>query len=244
MAEVTWEHWQFGLIVTGKGEEKGLEKLFTPLVATRLCSFHVIRRIGQLSPITSPKRKLRMIGTGRTIPDKDVQNIGLPARKYIQAANGRFAIVIDDLEWDRHEQVQAVFGRYRQALDAVLQDDDRAKAAVHFLVMMLEAYFFADSQAINAVLGLDLPDRPDDVETIRHPKNELSSLSQSYREVEHGNAILARLRADHVLARENCCAYLRTLFTWCLAKLREHPFAGTVELPAYPGAVAAVTGTQ
>ena len=38
---------------------------------------------------------------------------------------------------------------------------------------MLEAYYFADAQAINAVLETSLPDREGDVETIRNPKSNL-----------------------------------------------------------------------
>ncbi len=245
MEPATWEHWKFGLIVTGKGEEKGLEKLFKLLAETGLCSFKVIRRIGQLSPITSQKRKKTMAGTGHVIPDKDGENIGLPARNYIQSANGRFVIVIDDLEWDRHKQVETVFKRYRDALDAALNENgQREKAAVHFLVMMLEAYFFADSKAINAILDLDINDYPDDVETIRSPKIDLGNLCHSYREVEHGTAIIERIRVDHILARHDCCAYLRTLFAWCVNRLNDHAFADHVQLPDYPGALAPVTSNQ
>ena len=245
MAVTTWEHWQFGLIVTGEGEAKGVVKLFRSLSSTGLCSFKVIGQIGQRNPITSPKRKLKMVGCGKTIPDRDADDIGMPARKHLQADSGRFVIVLDDLEWERQGQVQAVFDRYRKALDAMLlTNEDRSRAAVHFLVMMLEAYFFADSQATIQVLGLDLNDYPSDVEEIRHPKNDLSELCKGYREVEHGTEITGKLRVDHILARQDCCAYLRTLFHWCLGKLATHPFAHTVTLPQYPGNVATVTGRQ
>lgn len=240
-----WEHWQFGLIVTGKSEQKSIDRLFRTLSATGLCSFKVIRRIGQLSPITSPKRKLEMVGAGKKVPDKDVREIGFPARKYLHGKNGRFVVLIDDLEWDRKEQVEGIFGRYRAALDKVLNTpDDRAKVAVHFLVMMLEAYFFADSQTVNEILGINLSDYSGDVEEKRHPKNELSKLCDAYRETEHGSAILEKLRVDHVLARTDCCAYLRTLFNWCISKLKNHPYADSVSLPDYTGKMATVTSNQ
>lgn len=248
MVSAAWEHWKFGLIVTGKGEEKGIAELFRSLSSTGLCSFKVIGRIGQRSPITSPKRKrkLKMVGSGKTIPDRDAETIGMPARKHLQAANGRFVIVLDDLEWDRHNQVQGVFERYRTALDTILLTDaERSRASVHFLVMMLEAYFFADSQATNQVLGLNLDDHLGDVEQIPHPKQELKRLCQDYNEMDHGPEIIGGLRVDHILARRECCAHLRALFNWCLAKLASHPFASTASLPPqYPGRVAAVTGNQ
>ena len=249
MAAATWEHWQIGLIVTGKGEESGIAKLFRSLSSSGLCSFKVFSRIGQRSQITSPKRTQKMVGCGKTIPDRDAEDIGLPARKYLQAADGRFVIVLDDLEWDRHSQVQGVFARYRTALDTILATGaQRSRASVHFLVMMLEAYFFADSQATNGVLGLALVDYPGDVEQIQHPKNDLKDCckgkGKGYREVEHGAAIIGKLDVGHILARQDCCAYLRTLFNWCLAKLASHPSARDMELKPYPGREAAVTKNQ
>ena len=65
-----WRFFEFGLIVTGEGEEEFLPKLFRSLEATGRCSFRVIRRIGQRSPIRSPRRQLRMIGSGKLIPHK------------------------------------------------------------------------------------------------------------------------------------------------------------------------------
>ena len=46
-------------------------------------------------------------------------------------------------------------------------------ASVHFLVNMLEAYYFAHAAATNGVLGTELEDFEGDVESIRHPKNDL-----------------------------------------------------------------------
>ena len=151
-----WRFFKFGLIVTGKGEEAFLPKLFRSLEATGRCSFRVIRRIGQRSEITSKRRKIRMVGTGQLIPDKDASEIGFPARRHL-TAEATFVILVDDLEADRKSHAQAIFQRYRDALNQIL-GEQRRRASVHFLVNMLEAYYFADANAINAVLGTNLED--------------------------------------------------------------------------------------
>ncbi len=123
-------------------------------------------------------------------------------------------ILVDDLEASRSEDVDAVFGRYRVALDTILGEGMSAKAGVHFLVNMLEAYYFADANAVNHVLGTDLEDFDGDVETIRHPKGRLRSIHAAFDEKEHGPSIVAVLDIPHVLAHEERCASLRTMFEW------------------------------
>lgn len=54
-------HIQFGLIVTGKTEADHLPKLFRSLSESGICSFKVIKHIGQRSAVTSPKR-LEILG--------------------------------------------------------------------------------------------------------------------------------------------------------------------------------------
>jgi hypothetical protein len=80
---------------------------------------------------------------------------------------------------------------------------------------MLEAYYFAHAAAINGALGTELIDFEGDVETIRHPKNELKKLSPGFDEVEHGRLILEQLDVIHVLSNPSTCRSLRTLFGWC-----------------------------
>ena len=80
---------------------------------------------------------------------------------------------------------------------------------------MLEAYYFADAAAINAVLGTELADHEGDVETIRHPKNELKRLHPGFDEIQHGQAIIECLDIPHVLSNPATCRSLRTLFGWC-----------------------------
>lgn len=208
-----WRFCHFGLIVTGRTEEECLPKLFQSLEATGRCSFKVLRRIGQRSPISSPKRRLEMVGSGKIIPDRDAQDIGFPARRFLSSETD-FVVLVDDLEARRLGKITPVFDRYRLALDTILRPDQARRASVHFLVNMLEAYYFADVQAVNGVLGTQIEDYEDDVETIQHPKNELKQLHPGFNEVEHGCQILDKLRAAHVLSRRETCASLRTMFAW------------------------------
>lgn len=219
---------RFGLIVTGEGEETFLPEFFRSVSETGRCSFKVIRRIGQRSPITSPRRKLRMVGAGKVIPDRDAIDIGLPARKYL-SSESRFVILIDDLEAKRAGEIREVFDRYRTAMDTVLSPKNRRRASVHFLVNMLEAYYFADSQAVNRVLGTAIEDHPGDVETIRNPKSDLKKLVQGFHEIEHGRRIVGALRMRHVLSRKGTCASLRTMFAW-ICKAAEEPVSDTYRL--------------
>ena len=204
---------QFGLIVTGETEEQCLPRLFRSLMAQGTCSFEVIRRIGQRSPIRSETRQLRMVGKGHTVPPKDEAEIGIAARLFLKKSDSRYVLLVDDLEADRANDIDAVFARYRLALDEVLAELAH-KAAVHFLVNMLEAYYFADTAAVNDVLGTDIEDFAGDVETIRNPKGRLKSLYPSFDEKEHGTRIVARLDVPHVLARPDTSASLRTMFAW------------------------------
>lgn len=222
----------FGLIVTGEGEYSHLPKLFNSLMATRMCSFEIIRRTGQRSPITSDKKKLKMVGSGKTIPDRDAYEIGFPSRGYISSSPCHFVIVIDDLEHDRRNIAQQVYERYRSILDKILTEEQRRRASVHFLANMLEAYYFADANAINTILNLSTPikDYDGDVETIAHPKGELKRLHKGFSEVEDGGNILNVIDIEKVLSRPNACAYLRTLFAWCVKVLELHPYFADLHL--------------
>ncbi len=210
-----WKFFRFGLIVTGKGEAEFAPSLFRSLTESGSCSFEVIRWIGQRSPILSEKRKLKMVGTGKTIPDRDANEIGIPARRYLQQSD-TFVIVLDDLEKDRQPIHADVFARYRRALDTLLLPAMRTRAAVHFCVFMLEAYYFADAKAVNDVLGTDLSDYDGDVEAIPHPKNELKKFATDFDEKADGAKIVGKLNLRHVLSNPGTCASLRSLFKWCV----------------------------
>ena len=70
-------------------------------MATGICTFEVIRRVGQLDAITSEER-LRALGNRKVIPSKEAK-IGLVARRYIKIDDCRFVLLIDDLEYDRRD---------------------------------------------------------------------------------------------------------------------------------------------
>jgi hypothetical protein len=211
---------KFGLLVTGKTEEEHIPKLFKTLMELGICSFKVIRKVEQLGVRTSEK-KLKMVETGKDIPNKDAERIGFPAREYLKYLC-TYVLLLDDLEYDRTHQAQQIFERYRNVLDTILLDQ-KHRASVHFLVNMLEAYYFAHAATVNAVLGTSLNDYEGDMETIPHPKNDLKQIYSGFKEKEHGGQILDRLDVEKVLSNPNTCASLRTLFAWCLKALGEVP---------------------
>lgn len=211
---------KFGILVTGETEEENITKLFKTLAELGVCSFQVIKRIGQRSPITSEKKKLKMVGSGKLIPDKDAEDIGFPARNFLRENPCSYVLLIDDLENDRRIFWEGVFNRYRQALNQILLEK-RGYASVHFLVNMLEAYYFADANSINKVLKTSLSDYDGDVETIKHPKNELKAIFPGFDEKQHGGEILNLLDILHVLSCDDACGSLRTLLLWCLNALKK-----------------------
>jgi len=221
-------HCQFGLIVTGKGEEEFLPKFFRSLADRKKganCSFVVLGRIGQLSPRTSqkPKNQQRISGEKQAITSK-AQDMGLMAKGYLmdkRTQQNRFVLLIDDVERDRRPQLASIFNLYRTALDTILSPQDHSRAGVHFFANMLEAYYFANSQAVNTALGAAVipEDHRGDVEEIPHPKNALEKLHPAFRERKDGGKIVAELDLDHILRDPETCAFLRSLFGWCVEKL-------------------------
>lgn len=196
-------YFHFGLIVTGKSERVHLPKLFRSLMSTGICTFQVINFTGQRRPITSIKKKIVMVGSGKMITDKDQDEIGLPARRYLKNDPCCLVILVDDLEHDWRENAQEVFNRYRQIFDTILTASQKTRASVHFLVNMLEAYYWADTQSLNSVLSLkpSLEDHKDDVEDIRHPKAEILKLYPQFHEIDDGGKILDAIDIEHVLSR-------------------------------------------
>lgn len=238
-------YFHFGLIVTGETEEQHLPKLFQSLMATGICTFEVIRRVDQLGAITSVER-IKVLGNGKDIPSVDVK-IGLAARRYLRIDDCRFVLLIDDLEYDRRDQAQQVFDRFRSALDMIL-NNLKHRASVHFMVNMLEAYYFANAQAVNPVLGINLADHGGDVETIRNPKGDLKAEYQGFSEIDDGGKILDRIDIEHLLSRLDTCASLRTLFAWCVKVLEtysDHDCTDFYEkYRLHDGKLSGITGTQ
>jgi len=89
---------------------------------------------------------------------------------------------------------------------------------------LLEEY--AVGSLYNAVSGLDPPleDYQGDVEIITHPKADLKRLYPGFREVDDGGRILDLVDIEHVLSRPDTCAWLRTLFAWCVKVLERYPY--------------------
>lgn len=228
------EKLRFGLIVTGAGEEEFLPKLFRSIMAAADCQFQVIRKSEQLNPITSPRRLIRMAGSGKRIPSTDEEQFGTPARSFLRKHPHSCVLVIDDLEGSRRDQADKVFDRYRHILDEALIPAGIAdRASVHFLVNMLEAYYFADSEAVNAAAsGVILAaDYPGDVETISHPKSKLKLSWPEFHEIRHGSVILGNLDLDRVLQHADRCRWLRTMIGWCVAKIPRDSIWAPEELP-------------
>src|SRR5690554_5944757 len=128
---------RFGLLVTGKGESQWLPRMFRVLTTLGAgCHFEVIRKVEQLGPRTSAKKRtLQMVGRGKAIPNKDAERIGFPARAWLREhGHNAFVMLIDDLEWDRQADHQQIFERYREAF-GVLSEADRQRVGVFFLVM-------------------------------------------------------------------------------------------------------------
>jgi hypothetical protein len=212
----------FGLIVTGQTEQAHLPKLFRALTQG-ICAFEIIRKVEQRRVITSTKRKLKMVGEGKTIPDRDTSEIGIPTRRYLDQDNCRFVMIIDDLE-GAAEQASDILGRYRQAVETVIPDQQKSRISVHFLVRMLEAYYFADAQAVNQTLNPVPPieDYAGDVEDIGHPKGDLKKLHPGFRQIEDGGQILERLNVAYILSHPERCVNLRTMFAWCIRILQKY----------------------
>jgi hypothetical protein len=183
---------RFGLLVTGKAERTFLSQLFRALISSEgvgpVVVFEIAGKIEQLSPITSQRRTLTLVRSGKTLATRD-QEVGLRALNYLRGDANRFVLLIDDLEHDRRPCVEQVYQRYRKGLDEVL-GPLKSRAAVHFFVNMLEAYYFADSKALNAVLHLGIEDHDGDVEDIRHPKNDLAGMFAGFHPIEHGAQIV------------------------------------------------------
>jgi Domain of unknown function (DUF4276) len=219
--EPGWTFYKFGILVTGRGEEEFLPSFLRSLTRAGNCNFQVIGRIPQRSPLTSGRKTLRMTGSGKAIPDRDASEIGLPARNYLNNHPDSFIVLVDDLEYDRRKVHAETFARYRAAFDRVLPENARHRASIHFFVTMIEAYYFAHADAINAVLGTEWRDFEGDVEDIRHPKGKLKEAKPGFHEIADGRKIVDQLDLEKVLSNPGTCASLRTLFKWCCQAKRE-----------------------
>lgn len=98
----------------------------------------------------------------RSLPDlKPIHARKLPGfRQSVFRANksiGRYTAYGNFLEKGRRKPNRNIF-------DPILRAN-KSRASVHFLVNMLEAYYFADADRVNAVLATSLQDDEGDIET-------------------------------------------------------------------------------
>ena len=91
---------------------------------------------------------------------------------------------------------------------------------MHFLVNMLEAYFFADPHALKRALGLEIAAHDGEVEDIPNPKSLLKKHFPDYRERQHGGQVLEQIDLHAVLADPESCAWLRSCVRWVVQALR------------------------
>lgn len=217
MVESTWRYVYIGLIVTGRGEEAFVVDFLRQLLETGHCHIEVLRFVGQRNPQGEKKRQ-KALAAGTIIPDSD-EKIGLEIRRWLSRSDLHYAIWIDDLESAMRSFATQKFERLRTAGDTMLTPVPECKDryGVHFFVNMLEAYYFADIDAVNSALNLALQPHAGDCENIRHPKNELKRLvsPRAFDEIKDGVRIVSLLDLDKVLDNPVHCRALRTLIAWC-----------------------------
>ncbi len=232
-----WRFVHFGLVVTGKGEFEFLPDFFKAIMAASgRCTFQAIDKPGQRQAL-SQKRITKYSQKGKTLPSKD-EDVGLLILRYASNLD-HFVIWIDDLESADRYSAKNKLGRLLQILDDLMHDlpDIRRRCSAHFLVNMLEAYYFADANAINQVNFQRDPSRPPfypqftnhdgDCENIRHPKNELkdrirqSERGASFDERLDGASIVKGLDLERILVDSQKCRALRTLVAWCWEAIGE-----------------------
>ncbi len=235
-SQVGWRFVHFGLVVTGDGERAAMPHFLRALTSEGHCTFRVIRQTGQVTQ-RSPARKARDISSGKLIPDRDA-NVALEIRRHVSRSEDNCAIWIDDLEDDRRANAKDELSRLLTAIDQIVGVNPgwRARCSAHFMVNMLEAYFFGDVETVNSVLGTALTDHVGDCENIRHPKNELKhaakqlGVGRKFDEMTHGVEIAKKIDLAQVLSKPQCCRALRTLVTWCTQMIGE-PTADRFQIP-------------
>lgn len=146
-----------------------------------------------------------------------VQTIGTLRRPYS-------LLVIDDLEHDDRAHATPGLQYWRNLLQGFAAQRD-VSVGVHFLVNMLEAYFFAQASKINEhyrernQIELSLRDHLGDVENLPSPKGTLKDhiavhRGCGYSETDDGVQISRRVDLKVVLQDPMKCRSLRTLVAW------------------------------
>ncbi len=223
----------FGLLVTGKLEEGGREggraqaslaDLFRPIRNTGLCDLKVALRFNQWVPEKKePPLTVRRSPEPKSLPTFK-QEIALKVRGWLENGQNRFLIFIDDGERARAATIGEVFADYRSTITALLPEAQHPRVAVHFLVNMIEAYYFADPERASEALGWSIPRIGGDPEEIRNPYSDLieaaGRLGKDYgKKRETGERVLARIRLEEILKNPEHCGWLRAAVRWLVFSL-------------------------
>lgn len=220
-----WQPVRIQLVVTGRGEAKCAANLVGKVIHAAGRAIHPLEAV---AADQRPRKQIRNISkllpaqAGRQVPTKRHLEVIRELGKRL-ADPAVICILIDDLEKGERQAAAAHFEYYRRMLDDIPAKNAAARSSVHFLVNMLEAYFFHDVEATNQVIeGLELGRHDGDVEDISHPKNALENeikqrigRDRGYRETDDAVKIVRHLNLETVLADPDQCRSLRTLVAWC-----------------------------
>ena len=192
-------------------------------------------KIGTVSRVRQrPRLRIRAKGSQKCQVLPEHEKLAREIPKLVRDERSYF-LWIDDLENEEdRKQPQPHFDYYARLLDDAVHAPMRERCSIHFLVNMLEAYFLADTSAVNTVLQPFL-ERPDtslkrhqgDCENIKNPKGTLVSHvkhcnpTKRYIETTHGPGIARQLDIEQILSNPNHCRALRTLVAWCWEAIGE-----------------------
>lgn len=222
MSNAGWRHFKIRLFVTGQSEFAVLPRMLSELTLSGRCSITPEIAFKQLG--VSTKRLVNR--SGKAVAGK-AEQIGLKIRGWIQASTENLAIIVDDLEHERRGEAASLFKRYNDAVLPFLNVDPSfvRRFSVHFLVNMLEAYYFRQVAVINEVCGTTMPSHEGNVENLRHPKNRIDDAirqvnpRQRFREIDDGREIAKKLSLTTILDDPKSCRALRTLVAWIVERI-------------------------
>jgi hypothetical protein len=212
------------IYVTGESEEACLETFFHALCDHTdekgdfsKIHFKVVERFQQFPAKPSTKTKIKDASREEELGIR----IRADLRRQQQLKRDAYVIILDDLEWDRREAFAILLERYLKAYE-VLPAQNRWRGSAFYLIMMLEAYFWADLEATSKTLQIELTKQAGDPEAIRHPKNDLnaeirshSKNTCSYKEIDDSLAIARAIDLKLILSDKAACCSLRAIVRWC-----------------------------
>lgn len=228
---------EFIIAVTGHAEVDCVPILLRRVLPEWACGAQIekVRRVPQ-----RPRLRIRGRKGGQLIEGMDDhQRLVREVPKLLGGGKARFFVWIDDLESGEDRQnPQPHFNYYRELMDGGIHEPLRSRCSIHFLANMLEAYFLADTAAVNQVdispsgqsgqpQFLSLADHSGDCESIKNPKAVLKDAvnqecpTSKFDEIAHGHAIVRKLNLDHILSNPQTCRALRTLVAWCWEAIGE-----------------------